>query len=409
MIKFKEYNQGQMQLLPPSLDELIEEDHMAGLINQVVNDLDVDDILNTYSSDGCRAYDPRMLIKVFVYAYTMGLRSSRKIANKLHEDIVFMWLTGGSKPDFRTINNFRKDKLIDVKKIFTQVLDLCFELGMVRVGKVFLDGTKKRADASGNKMQYRKSLKKSKESIRKKVDDILAEVDEIDAEEDKIYGDKTINATGINWDDPDVNKKIKDRIKEINDKAKKEKAKESIQKLRKLDKRKNTLKRHKAKEEVKLKEVDIKFKKMRKDRNSMSSVDKDATIMFMKEKYTAPGYNVQFATEHQVILAYDVNSDRTDYNSLKPMVKEIIKNTDKKPEWLVADAGYGRKTNYRYLKQQKIPHIIPYCMMNKEERERREGIYKLPEKYDTELERHKFRQRLRLKQEETNGLFEKMP
>src|SRR3989338_8742420 len=170
---FKDYQQNQGQLLPKSLSDSISPDHPARLINQIIDEMDLSFIENTYSSLGQRAYHPKMLFKVLVYAYTIGLRSSRKISDRLNEDVVFMWLSGRQTPDFRTIADFRKDKLADVKKAFVEVLGLCRQLGMVRIGKVAIDGTKFRSDSNGNKMQYRKTLNKRKESIEEQVDGIF--------------------------------------------------------------------------------------------------------------------------------------------------------------------------------------------------------------------------------------------
>lgn len=382
MPKFKPYNQNQIQLLPSNLSDLIERDHIARLINQVIDEMDLSFIENTYSINGQRAYHPKMLFKVLVYGYTIGLRSSRKLADRLIEDITFMWLSGRQTPDFRTIADFRKDKLGDVKKAFTEVLLLCRQLGMIRIGKVCIDGTKIRASANGNKMQYRKTLDKSKSKIEQQVEDILAEAEAIDREEEKLYGNNTEHRTGIDIDE--VQKKLK-----------------------KMKKRRETLNRKKNKLEAKNADINSRLKKIRKDRNSMSSTDKDATMMLMKENYTAPGYNTQFATEHQVILAYNISSDRNDQKQLKPMVKEIKENTGKKPDIIPADAGYGNKSNYRFLKNERIAAFIPYNNFNKEMAERNKGVYDLPKNIDVELERYKFRQRLRLLSPEGKELMKR--
>jgi transposase len=361
---FKEYNQYQSQLLPSSLNESIKKDHIARLINNVIDGMDLSFIENTYSFNGQKAYHPKMLFKVLVYGYAIGIRSSRKLADKLNEDIVFMWLSGKQTPDFRTIADFRKDKLKDVKKAFTQVLSLCQELGIIKIGKVFLDGTKLRASASDNRVRYRKVLERRRDDIEKQIEDIFNEAEETDKEEEKLYGENTEHSTGI-----DIEKALNN-----------------------LQRRKQTL----DKLEAKKLDVNVKLRKMRKDRNSMGIADKDATVMMMKEGYIAPGYNVQCATEHQVILAYDISSDRNDQKRLKPMIGEIQENTGEKPKILTADAGYGTKSNYRYLKNQRIPSFIPYNSFNKEMIERRKNVYQLPKKIDVELERCKFKQRLRL-------------
>lgn len=379
---FKEYNQNQIQLLPRSLEESIEKDHIARLINQVIDEMDLSFIENTYSDIGQNAYHPKTLLKVLVYGYTIGVRSSRKLDYKLKEDIVFMWLSGRQTPDFRTIADFRKDKLVDVKRVFLKVLNLCGELGMIRIGKVSIDGTKFRADASGNKMRYRKVLSRNKASLENQVDDILKEVDDIDREEERLLGDKTEHQTGIS-------------IKEIK------------KKLKKMKKRKETLERNEKKLEAKKSDIGAKLRKMRKDRNSMGITDKDATMMLMKEGHIAPGYNAQIATEHQVILAYGLFSDRNDQKLLKPMINEVRSNVGKDPEIIPADAGYGNRTNYRFLKNRKITAFIPYNNFNKEMTERRKGIYQLPKNINIELERYKARQRMRLLSPEGKKMMER--
>lgn len=119
---FKPYTQNQSQLLPQSLEESVAPDHLARLISHSVDQLDISMIEQTYSNNGQHAYHPSMLLKVLIYGYASGIRSSRKLSDKLHEDIVFMWLSGRQDPDFRTIADFRKDKLTDFKSLFEQVL-----------------------------------------------------------------------------------------------------------------------------------------------------------------------------------------------------------------------------------------------------------------------------------------------
>lgn len=381
---FKGYHQNQLQLLPPDLSEMIVKDHIARLISHAVEKMDISFIERTYSPDGQRAYDPRMLLKILIYGYAIGLRGSRKLADRLKEDIVFMWLAGRQTPDFRTISDFRKDKLVDFKKIFDQVLTACFSIGMVRVGKVSLDGTKILASASRNKAVYRTNLKKQGEVIRQKVEEIMAEVDAADEEEERLYGNATPHRTSKVFSKEEIEKAVK--------KVEKERAR--------LEKKQNILK---------AKEAHIKRKehRMRKDRNSFSSTDKDATVMMMKEGYPAPGYNVQLATEYQIILGYGVSSNRNDQRLLKPMVEEIKERTKQIPETIIADAGYGTKVNYRYLKNQQISAYIPYQNYEQERILRNKGLYEPPKNPDRELEKYKFRQRLRLQSEEGKQLLKR--
>lgn len=381
---FKPYNQNQLQLLPPDLSDMITKDHLARLISHTVEKLDTSFIERTYSPEGQHAYDPHMLLKILVYGYAIGLRGSRKLADRLKEDIVFMWLAGRQTPDFRTISDFRKDKLTEFKKVFDQVLTTCFAIGMVRVGKVSLDGTKILASASRNKAVYRTNLKKRRELIHQKVEEIMREVDAADEEEERLYGNAAPHRIGKVFTKEEIEKAVK--------RVEKERAR--------LEKKQNVLK---AKEE----NIRQKERIMRKDRNSFSSTDKDATVMMMKEGYAAPGYNVQLATEKQVILGYGVSSNRNDMRLLKPMIEEVEERTKRKPELLIADAGYGTKMNYRYLKHKCIPSLIPYNTYEQERILRNNGLYEPPKNPDRELEKYKFRQRLRLQSEEGKAMMKR--
>jgi len=374
---FKQYNQNQLQLLPPDLSDMVAKDHLARLINHVVDEMDLSFIEQTYSSNGQHAYPPRMLLKILVYGYASGVRSSRKLADRLKEDIVCMWLAGRLTPDFRTIADFRKDKLADFKKIFEEVLETSFQIGMARVGKVMIDGTKIRASASKNKAVYRVNLARRKELIKKKVGEIIAEAEKLDEEEEKLYGNATPHRTGKIFTKEDVAKALK-----------------------KVRQERNRLAKKKAVLKIKANIIKEKEIIMRKDRNSFTSSDPDATVMMMKEGYIAPGYNVQLATEHQVILGYDISSDRNDTKLLKPMVREVQERTNRKPETIGSDSGYGTKKNYRYLKKERIASYIPYPTYEQERILRNKGLYEPPKNPDHELEKYKFRQRLRLQSEE---------
>lgn len=146
---------------------------------------------------------------------------------------------------------------------------------------------------------------------------------------------------------------------------------------------------------------------MRKDRNSYAVADKDATVMLMKEEYIAPGYNAKIATENQVILAYGLYPNRTDYKLLKPMVKEVEETTRRTPKRIVADAGYGMKSNCRFLKHKKITGFIPYQNYNKDIVLRNKGLYAIPKTPDVELEKYKARMFIRLRSEEGEKMMKR--
>jgi transposase len=167
---FKEYNQDQMWLLPPSLDELIPANHLVRTVNAAIDGMDIQPLLKSYKGGGTSSYHPRMLLKVLIYAYTQKIYTSRKIAKALREDITFMWLAGNNKPDFRTINRFRAVILKEgIAAIFTGVLELLLEKGLIRFENYFLDGTKIEADANKYSYVWNKTVQRNKVKVCEQV------------------------------------------------------------------------------------------------------------------------------------------------------------------------------------------------------------------------------------------------
>jgi transposase len=159
---FKSYNQDQPLLLPLNIKDLISKEDIVYVLNTVVEYLDIKSIYAHTDNDqgGCPAYHPRMMLKVLIYAYSEGISSSRKIARRLESDVKFMYLSGMQAPDFRTINNFRKDNLGHLVELFIQVVKLCKELGLVRLGHIAIDGSKLRASAGRRNSKSEEKLEK---------------------------------------------------------------------------------------------------------------------------------------------------------------------------------------------------------------------------------------------------------
>jgi transposase len=332
-------------LMPPSLDDKIPQDHLARYIDKVVDELDIKDIADSYSDLGCHAYHPQMLIKVILYGYCIGIRSSRRIQKEIREDLIFMWLAGQQEPDFRTISDFRKDRITDIRKLFNQVLEICYKLGMVQCGKISIDGTKIEANSGRNKITYRKKLEKSKARFEEKVDEIMKEAADIDAEEDRLYGDKD----GYSLDHGYTSEEIKEAMKK--------------------------LQREKKKVEEKLAVVDEKLERMGEDRNSFGNTDKDATLMLMKNDSLGVGYNVQMATENQVIVGFGVYQDRADTHLLQPMIAEVEHNLGMTPAVIMADKGYCSEKNYEYLACRGMKSAIPPHTFDLDIAARHKGTY----------------------------------
>ena len=184
------YDPDQQLLLPAALQEWLPADHLAYFISYMVDQLDLSDITARYEGErrGGPPYHPRMMVKVLLYGYCIGAASSRRIAQRLHEDIAFRVLAANNTPDFRTISDFRKDHLGALSGLFLQVLALCQRAGLVKLGHVALDGTKVRANASKHKAMSYKRMKEQEAQLAAEVAELLRRAQEVEEEEDRRYG-----------------------------------------------------------------------------------------------------------------------------------------------------------------------------------------------------------------------------
>ncbi len=184
------YDPNQQLLLPAALQEWLPDDHLAYFISDVVDQLDLSEITSRYEQErrGGPPYNPQMMVKVLLYGYCIGVASSRRIAQRLHEDIAFRVLAANNTPDFRTISDFRKDHRAALSGLFLQVLELCQRAGLVKLGHVALDGTKVRANASKHKVMSYKRMKEKEAQLAAEVAELLRRAQEVDEEEDRRYG-----------------------------------------------------------------------------------------------------------------------------------------------------------------------------------------------------------------------------
>ena len=155
-----------------------------------MDQLDLSEIMDSYEQEerGYPPYHPRMMVKVLLYAYCIGVPSSRKIAGRLEEDIAFRVLAANNTPDFRTISDFRKEHLKALAGLFLQVLKLCQKAGLVKLGHVALDGTKIKANASKHKAMSYKRMKEEEARLEKEIGELLKKAEVTDKEEDRRYG-----------------------------------------------------------------------------------------------------------------------------------------------------------------------------------------------------------------------------
>jgi transposase len=189
---YRPYLPDQDLLLPPSLRDWLPEDHLVYFVSDVVDQLDLSGIHAWYGEEkkGQPPYDPVLMTKLLVYGYCTGVFSSRRLQKRIQEDIPFKVLAAGNEPDFRTISDFRKIHLVALEGLFEQVLELALESGTVKLGRVSLDGTKVKANASKHKaMSYGKAQEKQRQ-LRQEVKELLAQAAAADEEEDRRHGNR---------------------------------------------------------------------------------------------------------------------------------------------------------------------------------------------------------------------------
>jgi transposase len=187
---YKTYLPEQDLLLPPSLREWLPENHLAYCVSDLVDELDLSAIESVYEEEerGQPPYHPRMMAKILVYGYCVGVYSSRRIQKRLVEDVAFRVLAAGNQPDFRTIADFRKLHLPALEELFQQVLRLVLEVGALKLGSVALDGSKVKGNASKHQAMSYGRMEESEKRLREEVRKLLQQAEAADEEEDKRYG-----------------------------------------------------------------------------------------------------------------------------------------------------------------------------------------------------------------------------
>lgn len=344
---FKPCNQHQMQLLPPSLDELIAPNAMVRVIDAMVEAMDRSLLESVYPGGGASAYDPAMMLKVVLLAYAQGIYSSRKIARATEENIAFMWLCGLKPLDHNTVNRFRTDRIRPIfEDIFYEVVAVLAEAGYVSLGTYFLDGTKIEANANKYSFVWKKSCERYQEALRVKVAAHLRAIDELEEEEEALAPEdpKQVDSQKISEAARKINERLKRKQQEGQDKD------ESAKEMKRFSKQaeRDYLPRMESYEHK---------QEILGDRNSFSKTDTDATFMRMKDDPMQNGqlkaaYNIQAGTENQYILGSTVHQRPCDQSCTIDHLEHLKEKLGHLPENLVADAGYGSEETYAWLEQE---------------------------------------------------------
>jgi len=331
----------QAYLLPPSLKDWLPEGHLAWFVLDAVEQIDLSEFYKKYRRDGVgnSAFHPSMMVALLIYSYCTGERSSRKIETRCQTDVAYKVVTANQYPDHTTISRFRKDNQSHLTKLFLEILRLCAEAGLVKLGKVSLDGTKIKANAS---LSANRKLKRLKQEI----DKMLSEAEAKDAEEDKAYGtDK--RGDEMPEDLQDRKSRI-NRLKACKARLEQEKAEAEKQQQDKINERKskeeNTGKKPRGRKPKPAEEAGNKDAKA-------NVTDPDNRIMKTRKGFVQ-GLNAQaVTTEEQIIVAEDVTQEENDKQQLHPMLEQTESNRNavgikEETGVALADAGYCSEENF---------------------------------------------------------------
>ena len=330
-----------MLLLPPSLLDWLPEGHLAHFILDVVEQLDLSKIYASYKGDGRGQppYEPGMMTALLFYAYCTGVPSSRQIEKRTHEDVAFRVIAANRHPDHDSICEFRKRHLKALAGLFVQILRLCQEAGLVKLGHVALDGTKIKANASKHKAMSYGKMKKKKEELEEEIDELLKNAEAVDKEEDKKYGKGKKG-----WDLPDELKRRETRLEKI--KAAMSALEEEAE--------------QQAAEKQKAKEAREKSKNgsasqsppaaLPSDKAQRNFTDPDSRIMKVSSTNSFEQcYNGQAIVDDssQVIVAAGLSQHANDVEEVEPILDILEENLGGIPHHtaITTDAGYFSETN----------------------------------------------------------------
>jgi transposase len=352
---FRAYDRDQQFLFPPSIADWVPEGHLARFVDELVEEvLDLAPFLASYTEvRGYPPYDPRLMIKLLLYGYVTGIRSSRGIEKACADSVAFRFLSANVAPDFRSIARFRRRHLDALRSLFVESLKLCQAAGMVRLGRVALDGTKRRANASRRKAMSYKRMGETEERLQREVDDLLADAERTDVAEDEAFGE--------NGRDEDLEGELARRATRL---AKIRRAKADLEadaRARAAAKAASRAADNGADEEaVAEKTADAAQAATPEDKAQRNFTDPDSRIMKTNDGSFHYCYNAQAVVDdaHQVIVATRLDNSSADSPAFADMADEVIANCGRPPDQLLADAGYFSADNVAAATKRTIDPLI---------------------------------------------------
>jgi len=376
---FRRYDQGQCFLLPPSLDDWLDEDDEARFVSEVVEELlDLSPIYASYASaSGAPPYDPRMMLKLLLFGYATGVTSSREIERRCRRDIAFRWLSGNEAPDYRSVSRFRRRHLDALPALFLQVLRVCAQAGLVKLGRVALDGTKLHANASRHKAMSYDRLGPRIEGLQGEVNALLAEAEKVDQAEDQEYGKdrrgdeipaelarregrlakmraakEAIEADAVDKAEAAARKKAETAArKKVRTAAKKARtAAQSVDAEGEPEPEPEPEAEAEAEVEVEV-EVVVVGSAVPKPSAQRNFTDPEARMMKTNLGFDY-AFNAQAVVDeaHQIVLAAEITQQASDVGQLTPMISRTEHNLqaagiERSPRMVLADAGYCSEEN----------------------------------------------------------------
>jgi transposase len=309
MPNFYEYNPEQAYLLPPSVRQVLGEEHLCFFVHRVVEKLDLQEFEQGYSDEGHPAYHPALLLKVWLYAYALGVTSSRRLEQRVREDLAFRYLAGGAQPDFWALNEFRKRHRRAINDVFTQVVELARSLGMGQLGHVAIDSTRIAANAAVDSTDRMEKLRAERAKIRKR---IRRWQQQCEAEDPNEGAGTTMPRAGL--------EKLQQQLAEIPGRMERLK-KAGVQRL--------------------------------------SRTDKDSRFLRDRQGFIL-GYTATVAvSDDHLIVAQQVSQESTDNGLLLPMVEEVNRSCGEQPRKVSADSGFFSNANIQAMEQWGIDAYVP--------------------------------------------------
>ena len=350
---FRDYSLDQAYLLPQAPREWLPEGHLAFFLEEMVSLLDLRAILERYGGGrGPRAYHPQMLLTVLLYGYCTGVCSSRKIARGCETDLGFRVLSGGQFPDFRTLADFRKDHLGAFQGLFLEVLRMCREAGLVRMGHLSLDGSKYQANASKHKAMSYGRIQEVEPQLEAEVKELLRRAAEVDEAEDAEHGPEQ-------------------RGDELPEELRRREGR--LEKIREAKRRLEERARSRGQERAEARGAGVEeaaaaaAREVPRPKEQSNFTDPESRIMKSSHGWIQ-GHNAQVMVEEAsgVIVAQEVTAHSGDSTRLRPMLDRLEENLarvgvpeeERRPKWFTADAGYCSENNLRMLEERQIDAYV---------------------------------------------------